>query len=586
MGDQTLGDSWEVSMVGFRQGLLCGLFITLAACLPDATTQQNKLDRQAQELFDQATASLSDGNFRTAKEQFRALADAEPQLECEASIGLSLASLLELIEQVDDVMNVAKLGSGSFAPAQAGGFDVDSFLDGFLGPFEDLFAAIRTPAERAIAGGCSLNVPAGLPINLTVPVPDDAGGLSFIDARLRIGYEFDEGFERMLLAGIEGGQALFDFVLAHRFAFNDDVADAFENIMDTFGAFADSQDDLAAGAIDETERQTWISVARSLGVLFDVDPAFFGARNKTRLTAVDDDLEAAARTLFYRAPSGDETGLVPALIARNASDDVSDNVVAIIDYDHDQQLSVGDGLLLGLRAADVSGQFVVGDLSSGIEYRIPEDAGDVREAMRLVHEMLQNVGNALEAVEQPDVAHERVTIGQFNQIQAVLDLDFEPVPEVAEFDLTAYFTDPVPIRDLLPYWYDDDGDPTTPDVFLIEGESEVTTTAEPWIAGEDSAHFPTVITFGTAVDLNPARIEDLRIAADGVFSGDYRFRTPFPYLALQDPTLHGLLWLDLSKSPVAPHELADIAPADHFSLNKIINALGVHYREALSGFID
>lgn len=573
------------------RNLVLSIVALLAACtIGEAPKGQDEKDAAA--YFAEAQAALSRGDADDATEACDEVLklDQAREYTCRCDYVYALAGVLDLVEEVDRILDLASLAgvAPGLNPTQA--FNIDDIADSFLGAFERRFAAIREPANAVIKEYCTLMLPQGLPIDLGSP-----DGAFFVDATL--GYEFDPAFLRAIVAGVEVAQALVDFVLAHRLNFDDDLAEAAEQILDALDALQTSEEKIAEGQATAQERSTWISVARAAGGLFDVSTSFLGFRDSTRMEAVDDDLERALRLIFYRQPDGSETGIFEDLFRQAGADtDVTDNMLAVIDNNKDGQLNAGDAILIGIRALDVESDqadtflgFAVSDLGGGVQIKINRDAGNVPEALRLYKELTQALGDQMQAVEDSSVEWRRVGIADINQIAAVLNDDFEPIPEVLELDARAYFTDAKPLRNLVPLWYRDSTEPTAFDVFLIEGESAITTAAEPYVAGADVAHFPDSIMFGTLADaasFNEQEISNLAIDADGVWAGSKGFQTPFPYIAWQDPSFNGLIWLNLANSPVAAEGSSIFKLAEHYSINKVVNAVGVYYADQLDEVID
>jgi len=124
---------------------------------------------------------------------------------------------------------------------------------------------------------------------------------------------------------------------------------------------------------------------------------------------------------------------------------------------------------------------------------------------------------------------------------------------------SAYFQDPKPLRELVPYWVQVS---TGKYEFLIEGETRAETgdADAQVIFDSDSDHFPDSINFGGRA------VSGLRIPRDGVGPGsNIPVGISFYYLALPDPSLGGLLQVKTEGS--------DFEPADSFQLNKILNQL-------------
>jgi hypothetical protein len=152
----------------------------------------------------------------------------------------------------------------------------------------------------------------------------------------------------------------------------------------------------------------------------------------------------------------------------------------------------------------------------------------------------------------------------------LLDVFLSPLPEAVEFDFGAYFKNPVGLRDMFPYWVDHDGSAATPAEFLIEGESWVTSATEPYVTFGDAAHFTGSYTFQLDSKTAPVVLSGVAILADGIEPEAYSVLVPFPlpYIAYQDPTFNGILFVDQSKLYGAPSGApSGTAAATNFSAN-------------------
>lgn len=572
--------SRRAGVVALSVSLLC------TACLLESNvgSEEKLLRATAESALAEALAALSAGDYNLASTKFSD-AGLHPDFACESDYGLALSALLGLIADIDDLLDLYGLVAGApgLTPAQT--VNVDRVAETFLAPFEQRFAAIREPGRRAIDNRCVLLVPDAFPIRLGAPE-----SVFYLDAK--IGYEFDPAVLRGVLSGVELMQALIDFVLAHRLQFNDQVQKAFEVVQESLEAWQDSEDAVESEELAETERQTLIGVVRSAGVLFDVDSAWLDFRDRGRMNAVDDDLERSFRLIFHRLPDGSETGILEDLFWRAGEDtQPTDNALAILDHDKNGAISDGDEILFGLRSLEygfggetceeeslfeVSG---IG-LTEGVRIRLKDREGRLTEFIRLYKEFIQALGDQMEAVEDPNVAWRRVGIADINAMAFYIAPEFEPIPEVLEFDARAFFTNPVPVRGYLPYWYDDANDDLPTDVFLIEGEVAVTTVAEPYLKGLDSAHFDLTVTFGTVGQTSPQVLTDLKIEADGIFAPEEGWDL-LPYIGWQRPSFNGLLYINSKNMPVAPEGDNAFAEATLYMVNKLTHSLLVHYVDGI-----
>lgn len=563
--------------------LVC--FSTLAGCIDSA---DSALDPDTPEgMLAAGAEALSSGDFEAAEAIYNRLAE-HAGYACSADYGLMLAAVLEVVSQLDDIAELVAPfleGSEKLRPAQLG--DLNSLIESFVQPFEASFAKINAKAKSVIADGCTLMVAGGLPIE----IGSDTGLLAF---EMTLGFEWDEAAARALLSLVSSLQGLLNFVLAHNFATSDNFDEAVDVVLDTW-------DDVSAvePGSEEATTTTWVSLVRSAGVIFDVNPDLLAfVANTPRIDEVDNNLADALTALFLSSAEGD-TGLIPAMLARSSSDSaLTDNVLAWVD-NGDGIAGDGDTVVIGVRALNIANVFELPDTRGGVAITLNTAFGDVETIIRNVHTIIDVLAKQMLAVEDDSIAWRRLGAQELNAILEaadVLDLagGVPPIPEAVELDARAYFVGggngPKSLRDLLPYWYDDDDcnanfEVTADclmDVFMVEAEA-VTTSSEAGVSVGDTAHFPASFEFNAA-GLASQTIDDVAIPADNVDPADVDSPFSFPYVAWQSPSFNGAIWIDTTALPVAPETrtAADpddgfFRPADHYTLNKAVASFLSYY---------
>ncbi|RMF18700.1 MAG: hypothetical protein D6761_01985 [Candidatus Dadabacteria bacterium] len=551
------------------------------------------------ELVCAGKAALAKGDFDTAITRFKQLltdvdaGEAAADLACAADYGLLLGRILEGVDKLDSLLETADLflgGAPSFAtlrgrveglqPAQFG--DLNSLVEGFIRPFEESAADVREQALAVIDGDCVFELREGLPINIGAE-----NSLLFFSATL--GYEWDTAVARTILALVDAFQVAVDLILAHDLSF-DDLEGPLEVILDDI-------DLLVKGDI------TYIELLRDAGVLLDRNPDLldFTLESDVRLDEVDNLLLEQYRAIYD--DTGDTVhGIIPDMLIRSRTDDdPSDNVLGWIDPDNNG--ADGDDILVvGLRQVNLFSTIALTDNTGGVQVIFNSQFGDIRTVIESLHTIIDVLGNQVEAVDDTSIPYpqgEYRPLG-FEEINTIINsvdllkLFLPTLPEAVEFDFRSYFVGPtgtegpLPIRKLFPYWYDDDNctvnrvpkditDFCKADVFMIEGEAAV---SSPAVVTMDAPHFTTSFTFGPRGETGEF-VSGLTIPADGISAADLGLEVPFPYIAWQSPSFHGMILVNEMALPVNPATMVTVpldykgepfVQADQFLINKAVNA--------------
>ncbi len=541
--------------------------MALTGCLDETGTDPAAA---AETLLERGRRHLSLNEADEAFEAFGLLAEQDDYL-CPANYGLFLASIQRAFNRISTLVEAAgTLLGGSPLTPQAQGFN--SIIEGIIKPFENHFREIRQYGLAAIEGGCTLAIPEGYPV-----IVGKEGNLLYAEAVL--GDEWDSAAARIVVAGVNGIQAALNFVLAHELTFDEDIGELFDVINEEIDAVQDYERDSAAGVTD-TERRTWIAPIRVAGILADLNPRLLAFGNDARFAEVDNNL-AEMFTLIYASDDAGATGVIPDLLARNKEESdagLRDNVLAWID-DGDGIAGGDDTIRIGLRKFNIASTVAMPYNPGGFEVTLNSLFGDVKRAIIEIHGIIDTLGDQMTAVEAGGTPP-RLGIGGINAIMDAISFtsDLDPIPEAIELDLRAYFIEPVPLRKILPYWYND-GSPTK--VFMVEGESTVTSPVEPFVVTGDTSHFPANFAFGAVGEVSPAIITDAPIAADGLEASMSTMTIPLPYVAWQDPTFHGVLYVNPRALPVEPEGVDGFVATTQYLTNKTTLSYILHYTQPL-----
>lgn len=524
----------------------------------------------AETLLERGKRHLSANEPEEAFEAFGLLAEQEGYL-CPANYGLFLASIQRAFGRISTIVEAAgTLLGGSPLRPQAQSFN--SIIEGIIRPFEDHFRQIRQYGLAAIEGGCTLEVADGYPL-----IVGKEGNLLYAEAL--IGDEWDSAAARAIVSGVNGMQAVVNFVLAHELTFDEDIGELLDIVNSEIDAVQDYERDAARG-VTSTERRTWISPIRAAGVFFDLNPKLLAFANEARFAEVDNNL-AEAFTLIYAKGAAGATGIIPDLLARNrveTADELRNNVLAWID-NGDGVAGGDDTIRIGLRKLNIASTFAMPNNPGGFEITLNRLFGDVKTAIDEAHEIIDILGDQMTAV-QAGGTPPRLGLDGINAIMNALSFtaDIEPIPAAIELDLRAYFVEPVPLRKLVPYWYNDGG---LTKVFMVEGESTVTSPAEPFVVTGDTSHFPANFAFGAAGEVSPPIITDAPIPADDIEAAMTTMDLPLPYIAWQDPTFHGVLWVNPKALPISPEGADAFVPTTQYLTNKTTLSYIAHYTKPI-----
>lgn len=527
----------------FKACLLPTFAALSAACSgPGGGDVGNPLAEQ-DAIFAQGIEQLEAGDYEAARTSFNQLLDVT-DYECRANYGIVLAGVLDTAARVDEIADALALtvgGAPALRPAQ--NLDIVPLIRNVLEPFEEFFAEINAGLDNVIASGCRVTVPEGMPVEIGNPD-------SLIYFKARFGYDFDSAAART-------GKVIFASALASiRFLLSQDIEFDLDELSETVGVINQALRGTLELDVDEATQtvtqHTVIHTLRSLGAIPERHPNLLTLGDAERFAQVDNDLLDAIRA-FYHRQNGVDTGIWAALVSEAAvDDDTTDNFLGYVDANSNAVVDTGDSIVIGLRELHLFGVISQPSVDGGVWLNFNNGLGDIEAITAAVHEIAQTVGDQLAAVDNPEQSKRRLGLAEINQIidnVLILNVFLTPLPEAVEFDFGAFFAEPLGLRELFPYWIDDDNNADTPAAFLIEGESWVTSAAEPYVTFGDTPHFSGSYSFIAGPDADPVSLTGVEIAADGVAPNNLSILVPFPvpYLAYQEPDFRGVLYVNLDK---------------------------------------
>ncbi len=548
--------------------LAAGAALLLPACDSGAGAGSGTGPQTQQEiLLSEGIEALSVGEYEKAQSSFSQLV-TEQDYECEAHYGLVLAGIQDTADRIDTFVDAAAAVWGAAPGYQPAQTNLLQIVENLLEPFEEFFAEMLEGTGYVIANGCKLVLENGFPVELGEPD-------SLIYFRARFGYEFDASAARAIQSAVASAEAGIRFLLAHQIEINlTDLNDTIDIIID---AAIGSQELEIDSVNQDVTIPTYLSAVRASAVLFERNPNLLTLGNLDRFNQVDNDITLAIRTIYD--PTGpDPVGLIPQLEAEAIVDpDTTDNILGLVDANGNGRMDEGDSVVIGLRELHLSGAFSEPSIEGGILLNLTGGLGDYEAIITAVHEILAVLGDQFASVDDDSISSRRLGLAEVNDLidaVDVLDLYLSPVPEAVEVDFGAYFETPTGVRSFLPYWTDHDNDDSTSAEYLVEGEGWLTNDNEPYVSFGDTAHFTGSYVF---VDGDPAaatHLNALTIPADGIEPPDEAalIQYPLPYVAFQDASFNGVLFIDVSELPVSPDSDLGFKAGTIYSVNKAANA--------------
>lgn len=458
--------------------------------------------------------------------------------ECERHYASLLGNFLVFMDKISALAGNASLPSATDY--------LSAVYYQFVEPLEGYLKEVDREADEVIFKRCTFVTEEGVKIEF---------GKEGEEYHLKVvlGDEWDEGeamlfscFANVILAGI-------DFLFSH----------------------AGEIHVLQVPAIYEEEP---LATMRELGGFFDLNPRLLEfSKNpdlRKRFSDIPFRIKKISEYLYSnggtKGSPSDDTGFLSYLLMKE--DEIQeDEVLGLIDRGKKGEIDIGDEFVVGIKSFDAE-MINFPNVTSGVRLKVTYSIYPVvKKTLEVMKEYLQTVWDQMSALENPSHPYARLSFKPLNEFLEVVNLP--PVPEVIEVDLVHFFTDPKPLRKLLPYWYDDDGDPATPKKFVIEGESPVDRGFH-FIYIQDVPHFPDTFTF-TYTPQEPKVISGVRIPEDGIFpSGNY----VLPYIAFQDPTFNSSLYVNPSRTGEGENQF--LLP-DHYLINRAIGVLVNYLNQGL-----
>ncbi|MCX5859618.1 MAG: hypothetical protein NT056_06930 [Proteobacteria bacterium] len=472
---------------------------------------------------------LAEGNGDEARDIFSAELNGDPD-SCNGRYGRILADNQSLLKLFNDFLATgAGLVTAGFGPRMV--VDAYPYLDDLLNPFHKILVEMEADADRVAELNCTFYTeayPVSLNTNDNQPI---------INAVLT--GEWDQVQALFIGGQIHMMLGLIDYISAHNLMVD---VESILNMIQT-GNIQGSQ---------------LIYQVRSLGGFMHDNP-YFLTKSENRW-----DLVTQARQEWIEGLSEDSAFLQAVDAGKS---DPSQAILGFIDLDGDG-FDAGDELSLGINRLTISGGTT---LIGRVKFQVPDYLS--RDVVLGLEGLLDKAQTALEAVDQGG-SSERIGLADLNPAfiafsgeisSAIPFVQLNPLPDVIQLDLKAFFTDPKPVRDFLPVIEEVRSGVYE---FMLEGEAVPDGSCASCcmadgvtIAAGDVSHFS----------------NGYLIPADCITAQSGGVVNPIPYIAFSDPNFNGLLWLNLD--PISdnvgscPADPAGYLPADRYALNKLISSL-------------
>ena len=493
-----------------------------------------------------------------AKTSFNLELAADPN-SCGGLYGRVLADVQVLSKKASDLINSGGgLLTTEYQPyaSAATSTDLYAIINPVLTPFVTILAEMQKDTDKVVALDCTFQTdsfPVSLYTSASASVPAASAKLSGEWTKV----------EALMFGGeIHMAMAMVDFISAHNLKVNTATLSNLSSLMDV--------SDLLSKLQSGSQGDQLIYAARSLGAILEQNPDLL-TESPTRWNMM-------AKVHTEMAEGISEFVLIFDALAQQKGNP-ADEIIGYTDKNNNG-FDAGDELSFGIKQVTVSGGTTMLD---GLRIVIPDvfTSSFVQTGINL----LNKATVALKAVDSgvssggclvassncfglSDISPLYTVFSNMmgSMLPSILpsiipSLNIPSIPDVIQVDLTAFFTDPKPIRDFMPVIVNHE--------FVIEGEVDPAGVGSgAAIVVGDNSHFS-----------NPS------IPADCITAQADAVVNPIPYIEFSDPTFNGLLWIRLAPINAMDNVNACVDPtiytgtqyqvADQYLLNKLIAGLMV-----------
>lgn len=512
--------------------------ILFSSCGSNNSTGTDEMDDLYQALAKQEVNTVSDLKDK-AKEELS---------ECEYKYLDVIFDVQKILEEIETLANVADIGNTASSLIKQG-YDLMPYVRNYLDPYVEMFKKLREDALYAYENSCTFYTPYGVNFSLKTPI-------KYASFSVSLGYEWDEEEARAFYALSEFVLSVFDFIYSHSleldvYSFPDIGGENGVEMLRSIGAL-----------------MAWNSELLDFSDSADMRVKFDGIAQRwlDGFRAINDSGEE-------RDSVDDDKGIMSFLFSDfNKDPDPNDDVLSIIDTVPLNKFSPGDKIRIGIKSVELGEVISIPEMD-GIVITLNADLAQIFDTLyESGSALLWKIEQSLASVYDDKIENQFITMSDINNVlESFSSVVSVPVlPEIAKIDLKAFFRGPAPdysdgpkpLRDYLPYWYDDDGDIRTDEVFMVEGESFIE--YSPYVYNGDWEHFPTSIQWEQGSV--STKIEKDEIGPD---AGNPLLDGIIYYLGLQDPSFNGMLYLDLTKLPYAHEPSGEMSFADLYTFNKL-----------------
>lgn len=483
---------------------------------------------------------LSQGEFQSSKAKFEEILNIDPE-NCDGLYGMLLSELMIYIDQITSALG----STGGLLPQSN---EIDTIAGSMLTTVLTDFQSIESWVSKVEAKSCSFTLE-NLP-------------MKFLNLEIRGEWDVHEAhLIGIILDAVEG---VLEFLLGYDLSVNvSTVTSALSN-----------------GSL-KLDLKDIVGTLRGLGFIVESSPSFLTWHPDVKRREFFDKSAGDFSSLFKRV-----NGLLDLFTEQD--ENPQDDIIAWVDGDGDGTVSSGDSLIINAYSLETGEPLV--DLSQYSAIILP-----------LVGSLLNDWKMKLTKLE--DAFAFRLPQGERVSLNDML-LGFGnilSIPNIIEIDVLAFYKGSdysgvtvKPLREILPYLYDNDANPETPSVWLVEGEtySSPPPQTETYLFQGDSEHF------AIGFDWNPgdSSTDDTgKIKKDCTLPSEKGIKVgeddngapiylPLLYLGFQDPSFNGALYVDSGGSCLDPggFNVANVYSANK-AINRLLNALSVLLASGVSG---
>ena len=459
-----------------------------------------------------------------AKAEFEKIKD-----ECKKRYGMVLSDIKSFVNKLNEIINLFSVGSEKPATTYTYGstypFQIKStelIIDALIGPLDSYSKSALDNLEFLMKiENCEVNIP----YTLNIKVGKETG------ANLYMNGVWGDVEKQILYVVINLIQAGFNLLFSHNLDF-------------PLSQFIQK--------LNKLDTSTTTGTMRSLGFLMEISEDFLEfskvEERKKRFYEVKTNIRKVFSTTVGMLQKVEERASRDRYYIVNFKDGSGDGKLGYIND----------------RGEDIISFAVTGDIYIGKDIYEIESPSFIfpktftEESMKLIETSFSKLST--ESV-----------ISIKDMTSFFLAAGIESMPDILRFDIDKFFSNPKPLRKLLPHWIQISEDGVTKTVFVVEAEVSPKyryAGKKSYIYPGDSPHFPA----GTTLNL--------RIKFDCITVPDDKVYMVMYYIAFQDPTFANSLSTSFRYEagiPLCGHDETEWKGTNLYSLNKVLALFSLKY---------